>query len=159
MTPPLTTRHRASLLAKHLRLDQCGSALIETALVSPLLVLLFAGAIDIGRVCYVAIEVSNAAQAGAVYGSQAPEDSTGIASAAQVGAPDVSNLNVAVSTGCECSDGSSPVVNCTSTPVCGHNVVHYVEVDTSTTDYPIILVNTLPASFPLSGKARMRAAY
>lgn len=139
--------------------SQRGSILVETAIVTPVLVFLLAGAIDIGRICYLAIEVANAAQAGAVYGSQAPEDTTGITSAAQLGAPDVANLNVAVSTGCECSDGTTAVANCSSTPVCAHNVVHYVEVDTSATSYPLLLFSSLPSSYPLSGKVRMRASY
>lgn len=47
-----------------------GQALVELALVLPLLLLLLLAALDLGRLAYLAIEVSNASRAGALYGSQ-----------------------------------------------------------------------------------------
>jgi len=63
-----------------------GQALIETALVAPLLVILLLGIIEVGRYAELAIVVADAARTGAVYGAQnlgAAVDTNGIASAAQ----------------------------------------------------------------------------
>ena len=46
-----------------------GQALVEAALVLPLLLLLILGALETGSIAYNAIEVENAAEAGALYGS------------------------------------------------------------------------------------------
>ena len=66
-----------------------GQALIEMALVLPLLLILALGIIEVGRSAELAIVVSNAARAGAIYGAQnlaAAADTTGIRNAAQTDA-------------------------------------------------------------------------
>lgn len=50
--------------------NDSGSAFVELALVLPLLSLVLVGAAELGRIAYFAIEVTNAARAGAAYGSQ-----------------------------------------------------------------------------------------
>ena len=65
---------------------QSGQALLEMALVIPMLLLLALGIIEIGRYAYIAILVGNAARAGAAFGAQSGQqsnDSTGIQNAAQ----------------------------------------------------------------------------
>ncbi|MBE7159246.1 MAG: pilus assembly protein, partial [Rhodospirillales bacterium] len=62
--------------------------MVELALLLPLLLLLLVGAVDLGRAFYVAIEVSSAASAGAVYGTQNPTDTAGMQNAAALNAPD-----------------------------------------------------------------------
>jgi len=49
---------------------QAGQALVELALVLPMVLLLLLGVIEIGRYAYIAILVGNAAHAGALYGAQ-----------------------------------------------------------------------------------------
>ncbi len=49
-----------------------GQALVELALVTPLLLLLFAAAADLGRAFYAYVAVENAAKEGALFGSRAP---------------------------------------------------------------------------------------
>jgi Flp pilus assembly protein TadG len=49
--------------------SQRGAAIIEFALVLPILMFLLVGLIEIGRVAYFNIEVANAAHAGAQYGA------------------------------------------------------------------------------------------
>jgi Flp pilus assembly protein TadG len=49
---------------------QLGNAIVEFAIIAPILILLTLGTIELGRYAYFAILVSNAAQAGAAYGSQ-----------------------------------------------------------------------------------------
>lgn len=49
-----------------------GQALVELALVTPMLLLVFAGAADLGRAFYAYVAVENAAKEGALVGSRAP---------------------------------------------------------------------------------------
>ena len=50
-----------------------GVALVETALVLPLLVLLLFGLLDVGRLVYAKIELHEAAQEGSLWGSYYPD--------------------------------------------------------------------------------------
>jgi Flp pilus assembly protein TadG len=50
--------------------DTRGQTLVEIALVFPVLILLLFGAAEYGRLAYIGVEVTNAAHAAAVYGSQ-----------------------------------------------------------------------------------------
>src|SRR5579863_9215241 len=63
---------------------QRGNAIVEFAILAPLLIVLTLGTIELGRYAYFAILVSNAAQAGAAYGSQndgTANDAAGIGAA------------------------------------------------------------------------------
>ncbi len=65
--------------------SQSGQALVETAFLLPMLLLLLLGVIEIGRYAYIAILIGNAAHAGAFFGAQSHAqsiDTTGIANAA-----------------------------------------------------------------------------
>ena len=57
---------------RSLPIAQAGVALIEFAIVLPLLMMLLIGLIEVGRLAYFTIEVSNAAHAGAHYGAISP---------------------------------------------------------------------------------------
>ena len=140
-------------------LETDGTSLVEAAIVLPVLCLMLAGAVDIGRGLYMAIEVSSAANAGALYGTNNPSDSMGISAAASLDAMDVSGLKTTSSYGCECSDGTSPVVSCTSLPSCPSNIVNYVQVNTSSTYNSILVYPGVPGSIALGGKARVRMAH
>jgi len=83
---------RRSLFGGDRRRSQGGQALTELAIAIPLLMILFAVAMDFGSACYLAIEVNSAARAGAQYGAQngaTMEDGNGITLAATTGAPQV----------------------------------------------------------------------
>lgn len=135
-----------------------GSSLVETALLTPLLLLLLIGTADLGRAIYTAMEVAGAAQAGAEYGMQKPSDTAGIQSAALNSAPDVSSqMVVTPQYGCECSDGTSYTASCTTTPVCASNVVYRVNVSVSTTYKPWFTWPGIPSSMQLSNSAAMRS--
>lgn len=116
------------------RRAQCGQALLEVALVLPILLALALGVIEMGRYAYIGILIGNAARAGAAYGAQSNAqsiDTVGITDAADydfAGATSgttktngqlVSKLTVtsAVSCGCDsagtiapfgCSTASNP---------------------------------------------------
>jgi len=140
-----------------------GAALVELALVTPILLLLVFGAVDFGHAYYVGIEVANAAHAGAEYGSQNPSDTAGITAAAKQSASDLPNLTVTVPTwGCECSDGSSYSANCAPMPVCsanssrGGNVVHRVQVTISAVYKTLVPWPGIPTSLTLTRTATIR---
>jgi len=141
-----------------LRSDE-GSQLVELALVVPLLLLIFTGAVDYGRAYFVSMEVSSAAEAGALYGLQNPTDTAGMKTAAALDSPDLPGLTSTASYGTECSDGTSPTPNPGTPPTCAVNVVRYVEVDTTATYKPIIPYPGMPSQFTLTGKTRMRLAF
>lgn len=158
MNVPRTRSSRPGLRAVvPLQKDESGSSLVELALLFPLLLLLLVGAVDLGRAFYVAIEVSSAASAGALYGTQNPTDTTGMQHAAALNAPDLTGIVSVASYGCECSDGTSASASCSTTPTCSQDVIQYVQVTTSFTYVPVVRYPGVPSSFALHGKARLRA--
>ena len=96
--------------------SETGSSLVEMGLLLPVLFLLLLGAVDFGRAYYLAIEVSNAAHTGALYGAQNPTDTSGMQGAATSDAPDVPGFAVTATYGCECSNGASAVAACGVSP-------------------------------------------
>lgn len=100
---------------------ESGQSLLEVALVTPLLLLLVLGVIEIGRYAYIAILVGNAAHAGAAYGSQGATqagDTNGIQLAAdndyQNNGQLVSTLTVTSWTTCGCD--SNGTISMTQAP-------------------------------------------
>jgi len=144
-------------LAALLRGSEQAASLVELGLMLPFLALLLLGIIDFGRAYYVAVEGSNAACTGALYGTQNSTDITGMQNAATGDAPDVSGMTAAATIGCECSDGTSSVAGCSTPPTCGVNVVNYVQVTTSYTYRPMFPWPGVPASIPIQGLAKLRA--
>lgn len=135
-----------------------GSSLVELALTAPFLLLLLFGAIDIGRVYYLSMEVVGAAHAGAEYAVGNPTDTAGIQAAAAADAPNVPGLTTGTPTyGCECSDGTSYSANCGTTPTCLNNVVYRVSVTATATYQTWFPWPGIPKSFTLSNSASMRS--
>ena len=115
-----------------------GAAIVEFAVVSPLLVLLLVGTIDFGRVFYTAMALTNAARAGAQYGSYSNGRSTsipGMRTAAQNSAsPDVGTITATQTFYCEC--GAPPNVqkfNSCIDETCGTAARVYVDITTTKT--------------------------
>lgn len=152
-----SSHRRARLLYKLFGRDE-GASILEVALLLPILLLLLVGAVDYGRGYYAAIEVSSAAEAGALYGTLNPTDTTGMVSMAKLNAKDISGMNANASYGCICSDGSSFVLSCTLTITCPTNVVKYVEVTTSANYTPMLPYPGIGSSLPLSSKVRLRTS-
>lgn len=159
--------------------DDRGAAMIELALTAPLFILMMMGAIEMGRVAYYAIEVENAARAGASYGAEnignANQSST-IQQAAKNDAPDIANL-VVVSPGSTCvcetysttngasfnptsgttSCSSSTITSCTTeTSTSIQSVIQYVTVSTQATVDPIVHIAGLPTTYTLNGYSALR---
>lgn len=133
-----------------------GSSFIELALLLPFLFFLFVGAVDLGRLYFMCVEVAGAAQAGALYGVQNPSDTSGMQTAASAGASSLSGITTTASYGCECSDGSSVTASCGTTPSCTYNYVNYVDVSSSVQYTPIFNYPGLPSNMTLTRETRMR---
>ena len=146
----------AQKLIRSLRDSVEGSGLVELALVMPVFMLLAAGAVDFGRAYCVAVEVAGAAEAGALYGVQNPTDVSGMENASQNDAPDLSGISATAVYGCECPDGSSASVSCSSPPTCTGSYVNYVDVTATAPYAPILNFPGVPPAGSFQGKARMR---
>jgi Flp pilus assembly protein TadG len=134
--------------------SESGQALVEMSVVGSLLVLLFLGVTEFGKVVYSSIEVSNSAKAGAQYGAQngtTATDSTGIQNAAKAAASDLSALTATSSFACVCSDGTSST--CQNSDCSNSHIEESVTVNTTVTVTPLIRLPGLPASFTVTGKA------
>lgn len=149
---------RAILLKRFIGLLRSarGSALIETALVTPMLATLLLGAADLAQVARTSVEVSSAAKAGAQYGAEngyTAQDSTGIATAAQNEASDLTLVTTS-SYSCVCSDGSSST--CANTDCPTSHIEETVTVNTQTTITPVVQIPALPSTWTISGQAVQR---
>lgn len=147
-----------------IKLDRCrsvrrpderssGQALLETALTASLFTLLLVGVAEFGRLAFAAIEVSNAAGAGARYASQAGEaaDQTGIQNAAANDAGNLTGLTTTSSHSCICSDGSSST--CSTGDCSSSHIEDTVTVNTQVSFDPLFHLPGLPKTFTLKGQA------
>jgi len=166
-----TGGHRSSRVL----LEERGTSLVEMAMLTPVLILLALGIVEIGRYAELSIIVANAARAGVQYGAQnlaTAADNAGIQNAALNDAQRIPGLTVsppAVSyTGdagqeyilCGCSSaGYTPGATCPPTNCSAPNQqVVYVEVDTKGNFTPLFQYPGLPATIVVNGKAQMRVA-
>lgn len=136
---------------------EAGQALLETALVFPLLITILVGAAELARVAYGAIEVANAARAGAQYGTQSgytASDTTGIATAASSDAANLTTLTTTSSYSCICSDGTAST--CLNTDCASSHLVQTLTVNTQATIDPLFHIPGLPRTYTLKGKAIQR---
>jgi Flp pilus assembly protein TadG len=154
-------------------LSPSGQSLLEVALLTPILLALLLGVIELGRYAYFSILVGNAARAGAAYGAQnlvVSVDIPGIQTAAdndfQNNGQITSNLLVIPSTSCGCdSNGSvTPASSCSTaadptagTCTSGHWVV-MVSVTASGTINPLFNYPGIPKSLTVSNTATLRVA-
>jgi Flp pilus assembly protein TadG len=177
LRPERSSRTRA---ARHRRaprraLDR-GVSTLEVSLMLPFLFLLMLGVFDFAQVFHLAIEVSNAARAGAQYGYQNSStqiDTSGMIAAAEGDASDVVTWgDNTASYGCMCSDGTNqnqiassksgstslcPIApsTCTSN---GTQLVNYVQVQTQASYTPVFPWPGMPSSITLNGNAMYWAA-
>jgi Flp pilus assembly protein TadG len=161
-------RRLAGVMRVMLASSESGQSLLELALILPLLLLLLLGTIDMGRLFYMSIEVSNAARAAAQYGSQNPGtalDTTGMPKAAQADAPDLYSsglLNVTVQTPvCLCvgttgPSGTPSSSTCATVCTAGTDLFEWVQVNTQATFTPWFPWPGIPSSVPLNGQATLR---
>ena len=131
--------------------------MIEFALTAPLLLLLIAGVLNYGMALRIAIAVSDAARAGAQYGSLAQANSTdisGMQAAARNAAPALTDMTATAVQSCKCANGSA--VSCSGS--CGAGSMRvYVEVTTHATAPNWFSYPGLAFTGAVSSKAVMRA--
>jgi hypothetical protein len=100
--------------------------------------------------------VASAAHAGAMYGVENSSDTAGMVLAAKSGVSNLSNVSATAAYGCECSDGTSPISSCTSTPSCTYNYVTYVDVTVTSRYKPVLGYPGLPSSMNITRELRLR---
>ena len=147
----------SELARDHMRSDS-GAALVEMAVIAPLLLLLCLGVGDFGRMLYRAITLSHAARAGAAYGAQSNAhtgDTAGIRLAAQQEAQNIGTITVTSSRICECTIGTA--VSCTTASCAGYGAPRsYVRVTTSQTFSTVVPFPGIPSTVPLNRTAKVR---
>ncbi|MDE3200287.1 MAG: pilus assembly protein [Acidobacteriota bacterium] len=148
--------------------SELGQSLIELSLVLPVLFAILIGIVELGRMAYVAIEVSNAANAGALYGSQnlfTAVDSTGMQNAAINDAADMARwtgnpVTATAAQSCTCTDGT--VITCSnagSKCITPARIQMNVQVNTqATVNLLFVYHDGRPMNYKLYGQAIMRVA-
>lgn len=142
-----------------------GQALVELALTVPLLLLILIGTIELARVAYVAIEVTNAAEAAVRYGAKnsgTATDTTGMQMAAEDDAHDIGLNPITVLSTCGCADGSAISDACPTTggySCASGAAVQTLHVTTSKSFDPLIHLPGLPKTFTLYGHANQKVLY
>lgn len=134
-----------------------GSALVELALVTPLLLMLVAGVLNYGFALRTATAVASAAHAGAQYGISGAAnmyDTAGIQAAALNSEPNVKGMKVSSAVSCQCPGQRS--VSCGGS--CGSaKMLMYVQVTTTATSPTLLSYTGLPFTGSVKGQAVMRA--
>jgi Flp pilus assembly protein TadG len=129
-----------------------GQAIAEIALAVPVLFLLMAGAIDVGRYAQFQIKVANSARAAVQYGSlnlATAADTTGMKNAAVNDAPStISASMVTPSNYCACSNAVGTAVQCTPTACSSTHRLLFVTATVSATfkplfNYPLVSSTTV----------------
>jgi len=137
-------------------LGKRGQALVETALVFPILLTFLIGVTELARVERASIVVSNAAKAGAQYAAQngsTAQDTTGIFNAASAEGAGYS-IDTTSSYTCVCSDGSDST--CLQTDCSNSHIEQTVTVNTQTSVTPLIRLPGLPSTWTIKGQAIQR---
>jgi Flp pilus assembly protein TadG len=146
--------------------SQSGQTLLEVALLTPLLLLLLLGVIEMGRYAYLGILVGNAARAGAAYGAQSygqAGDGPGIQAAAdndyQYNGQLTSTLTVTSSTYCGCDSAGTITARSCGTPTCasGHAIL-LLSVTTSGTYSSLFNYPGIPSPITVTRTATLRVA-
>jgi len=157
-----------------------GQSLLEVALLTPMLLAMLLGAIELGRYAYISILVGSAARAGAAYGAQnlaQSADTAGIQAAAdndfRNNGQDPTSLAVNPSTSCGCDTGgslpaltnvcstrSNPGIDNTVSNCFGTNAhwVVMVSVTASGTFHSLFNYPGIPKTLTVSNTATLRVA-
>ncbi len=135
-----------------------GAAMVEMAVITPLLVVMTLGVGDFGRVLYTAITLSHAARAGAAYGAQGngyAGDAAGIQQSAEQDAQNITPIIVTSQRVCECTGGAT--VSCTTSSCGSYGAPKaFVEVTAARTFQTLVAYPFLPNTVALSRTARIR---
>jgi Flp pilus assembly protein TadG len=139
-----------------------GSALVETALTFPVFVAMILGAMQLGVMALGAIEVTNAARAGAQFAAMnggGYNDPNGVKAAAQSDAGELTIISAPVSSSCICSDGSGACGSSSGVYSCNTGKTVVTITVTTTAQYPSLF--KIPGlfsnnTFTLQGSAQQQ---
>jgi Flp pilus assembly protein TadG len=147
-----------------------GAALVELAVSLPVVLLVFVITIDFARVFYLSIALTNAARAGAQYGSSTlarSGDTTGMETTA-TSAVNTTGVSAVASRLCQCASdtgvfsSTSPTANDCTTPAAvscaGNHRVITVTVTTTKTFTTLVNFPGVPSSLSVSRNATLRVA-
>jgi Flp pilus assembly protein TadG len=155
----LSTSRRPDLQTTRTRRATRGIAIAEAALVSPLLILMLVAVADFGRVFFQTIALTNAARAGAQFGSFSVANSsntTGIALAAQQEAADIGAITVSSRQLCQCPSGTT--VSCTTGSCGAYGLPQvFLEVTVTKTFTTMIDYPGIPHTMHMTRVAKFRA--
>ena len=137
-----------------------GGALVELAVVLPVLVLIAIGVMDYGRVYYTSITVAHAARAGAEWGAYGMTGSSTndaqIQSFAQLEGAEAGTLTITSSHVCRCSPAGA-LVSCTTGSCGGYGLPQIYVTATATKSIALLLKYPgLPATVTISRSATFR---
>jgi len=142
---------------------ESGQSILEFALVTPVVLLIFFGMIDLGRWMFLAMEVASSARAGIQYGAQnraTAADSAGIVTAAKNDVPDIPGITVTPTQYCQCSAAPGTNVSCSSLASCSgssNRLILFLRVDTSAIYTPWISYSSIAVgNITIKGHAVMR---
>jgi Flp pilus assembly protein TadG len=137
-----------------------GGSIVELAFITPIFCLMFIGAAEFSRLAYFAIEISNAAHAGAAYGAQnhaTASDTADMEQAAINDAANVSGMTATATHSCVCTNGTAiTCANAVTTCVSPARIYEDVIVTTTATIDPIFHYPNVPTKFTMNGNATMQ---
>lgn len=138
--------------------SEAGSAALELGLLAPVLVLLLVGIAELGTGAYQAMQVQNAAEAGAIYASKHDYNITGIVSAV---VNSRGTTGITASPGptsfCGCPSASGLVaMDCSATCADGSDPALYVQINARVTHTPLMTFSSWSVPQTLIGRAFVR---
>lgn len=137
--------------------SQSGTAMVEFAVVLPVLVFLVIGVIEIGRYMFFGIELAHMAEAGAQYGSLSitnSQNSTAVSAATLADAPSsgITGVSVSPSPTCTYAGAAAPCPSGTEAP----GYTYYVKVKVTGTVTSLLSYPGIPSGIPVSATTTMR---
>lgn len=144
-----------------------GVALVEFAVIMPMLIMLLLGLVELGRLTYYCILVGNSARAGAAYGAQSDSyanDTTGMQNTAVADAQGLSAISASATQVCSCWSGTtSSSISCTTdvnTACATGNRVVYASVTVTGVFHPLFSYSSLglPATWTITRTAQLRVS-
>jgi Flp pilus assembly protein TadG len=138
-----------------------GAALVELALATPLLAVLIVGAVDFARIFYLAMQVTNAARAGAQYGSTStlPFVAANVKTKAESASPQIAPYTVATpveSCFCMTNTGGSTAQTCTVACGSGTHKAVFITVTASKAFSPVMRFPGIPSSLTITRTVTLR---
>jgi Flp pilus assembly protein TadG len=135
--------------------DERGAIQVEFALITPIILLLLSGVIDLGLALQQTSTLKTAARMGAQYAMRFPSDDVGIAEVVKKAvAYDAALLTISNSTTCECPDGTAIVC---SDKCAGSTPRKYVSVSVSMPYSSPLPTSMMLGNITTSGSAAFRS--